>query len=113
MVCTVVILNTEDPVRLMTQYVESKRSEGFEGQEMIPFILRFPESIHTTADLQKIWHLTEAVKAAFGSNRVVSLSESPDYRDTGETLLNDPYITPALLTDHDFDFTKWKDRRGY
>ena len=103
------ILNSEDPIRQMVHYVEGKAKEGFEGQEIIPFIIRFPEGIRTIADLQKIWHLTEEVKATFG-NRVISLSEIPDYHDTGEALLDDPYITPALFINDDFDLAAWKER---
>ncbi|MGH7965027.1 MAG: hypothetical protein ACRERD_24985, partial [Candidatus Binatia bacterium] len=72
------ILNPEDPIRQTTSYVESKEGNGFEGREMIPFIIPFPGGIQTTADLQSIWRLTAAVKGRFG-NRVVSLAEIPAY----------------------------------
>src|SRR5205814_6998424 len=42
--------------------------------------------------------------------QVLSLSEIPDYRDTGEALLDDAYITPALFTDDHFDLALWKER---
>lgn len=103
------ILNPEDPIRQMAHYVTGKGSEGFEGQEVVSFIISFPSGIRTITDLQKIWHLTEELKSAFGQ-RVVSLSEIPHYQDTGEVLLDDPHITPALFADGRFDLATWKER---
>ncbi|MGH7965613.1 MAG: hypothetical protein ACRERD_28000 [Candidatus Binatia bacterium] len=103
------ILDEDDPVRQMDRYVAGKVQEGFEGREMIPFIITFSDGIQTIADLQKIWAFTEKVKATFG-NRVASPSEIPDYRDTGEQLLDDPHITPALFTDSRFELAAWKAR---
>jgi hypothetical protein len=99
------ILQPADAARAMDHYVTNRLREGFEGREMIPFILTFPEGIGTTADLQKIWRFSQEVKAAFG-NHVLSLAEVPDYRDTGERLLDEPYITPALFSDEQFDNTQ-------
>ena len=103
------ILNPADPMRNMDRYVTNKVPEGFEGREMIPFILTFPNGIQTPADLQKIWHFSQQVKAVFG-HQVVSLAEIPDYQDTGEALLDEPYITPALFTNDPLNLATWKER---
>lgn len=83
--------------------------EGFEGREAISFIIVFPDGIRTIADLQKIWDFTGKVKTSF-DNRVASLAEIPNYRDTGERLLDDPHINPVLFTDGHFDLDIWKER---
>jgi predicted RND superfamily exporter protein len=102
-----VLLRADDPFRRMDRYVQGKVEEGFEGREVIPFVLH--GGIQSAEDLQKILRLTEAVQEAFG-DAVFSLSEAPAYRDTGETLFDEPYITGKELTDPSFALNEWKEQ---
>jgi predicted RND superfamily exporter protein len=101
------ILNKEDHYYLMDQAVQKKRMFGFEGTEFVPLILKFPGGIESKKDLKKIYQLTEQAKEVFG-NRILSLSEVPDYHDTGIELLDLPYIHPAIFKDPNFDLEEWK-----
>jgi hypothetical protein len=101
------ILDERNAYRANDLYVRGKVTEGFQAQEYIPFILTFPTPISAPADLQRIRDFTVRAKRAFGT-AVLSLSELPNYRDTGEELLNDPYI-PAVVP-ADFDVEAWKRR---
>ncbi len=101
------ILDDSDPFRVSDQYVRGKRGEGFQGQEFIPFILKFEDGIRTPQDLIRIRDFTNRAIDFFGP-AVLSLSEVPDYRDTGEELLNEPHI-PERIGD-DFSIEDWKRR---
>ncbi len=101
------ILDADNPFRVSDRYVRGKRAEGFQGQEFIPFILRFDDGISTPADLERVREFTDRVKARFGQS-VLSLSEVPDYRDTGDELLNFPHI-PGEIPEG-FDMGAWKAR---
>jgi len=102
-----VILREDDSWRQMDRYVREKTEEGFEGREFISFILN--GGIHSTEDLKKILHFTEAAKEAFG-DAVLSLSEVPAYSDTGEVLLYKPYITSEEMSRPDFNLKEWKEK---
>ena len=101
------ILNEEDVFYRMDRYVASKISAGFEGAEMVPLILRFPGGITTKKDLTKIYYWNQKAKEIFG-DRVLSLAETPNYKDTGEELLDFPYISSVILKDSNFDLEDWK-----
>ncbi len=101
------ILDDENYYRVSDLYVRAKRAEGFQGQEFIPFILKFEQGINDRADLERIKDLTDRIKNEFGGS-VLSLSEVPDYRDTGEEILNTPHIPEQIPAD--FDIEAWKRR---
>lgn len=102
-----IIVQADDPVRRMDQYVKGKVSAGFEGREAIYFFLH--RNISSSEDLRAVLDFTAAVKNRFGGS-VASLAEVPEYRDTGETLLDDPYITQQEITRPDFSFAQWAER---
>lgn len=100
-----VILREDDPFRLMNQYVQDKVQEGFEGREFIPFVIN--TSIKSGEDAEKILAVTRAAQAAFGET-VLSLATTPDYHDTGEALLDEPYITKTALAAGNFPVKEWR-----
>lgn len=102
------ILNRDDPYYQMDQYVQAKQQEGFMGAECVPLILKFPGGIRGTDDLKKILHLHRDAEDAFG-RRILSLAEAPNYKDTGEALLDVPYVGTEVLDDKVFDVKKWRE----
>ena len=102
-----VILREDDPFRLMDQYVRGKVHEGFEGREFIPFVIN--ADIRSAAEAEKILHVTQAAQSAFGET-VLSLATAPAYQDTGEALLDEPYVTTATLASSNFQAEEWKGR---
>jgi predicted RND superfamily exporter protein len=101
-----VILRADDPWRVMDRYVhETKHREGFDSEETITFFLN--GGLHAPQDLARTIDVTQAVKSTFG-DAVLSLSEIPAYEDTGEVLRDDPYLTPALVTEPAFDLSAWQ-----
>ena len=100
-----VILRQDDPFNQMDRYVRTKVSEGFEGREFIPFIFNHG-GVQSPADLQKIFTFTKVAQDTFGDT-ILSLSTVPHYRDTGESLLDEPYITGSEQTPV-FDLHEWK-----
>jgi len=95
-------------MRRMDRYVQDKTAEGFEGREFIPFVLN-GGGIRSAADLQHLLHVTETAQGAFGDT-VLSLSTVPAYRDTGETLVDEPYVTAEKISRPDFDLRRWKEQ---
>jgi hypothetical protein len=90
-----VILRQDDPFRVMDRYVQGKVREGFEGREFIPFVLN--TGVHSAEDAAKILRVTRAAQKTFGDT-VLSLATTPEYRDTGEFLLDIPYVTDVTVT---------------
>src|SRR5262245_57045672 len=91
-----VILRPDDPFNQMDRYVRAKVSEGFEGREFIPFIFNHG-GLQSPVDLQKVFAFTKAAQDTFGDT-ILSLSTVPRYQDTGEALLDEPYITGSEQT---------------
>jgi predicted RND superfamily exporter protein len=100
-----VILREDDPFQQMNRYVQDKVHEGFEGREIIPFVIN--TGVHALKDAEKILQVTRAAQQAFGET-VVSLATTPAYHDTGETLLDEPYITKARLAAPQFHIEEWR-----
>ncbi len=90
-----VILRQDDPFRVMDRYVQGKVREGFEGREFIPFILN--TGVHSAEDAAKILRVTRAAQKTFG-DAVLSLATTPEFRDTGEFLLDTPYVNDVTVT---------------
>jgi predicted RND superfamily exporter protein len=101
-----VILQEDDPVRQMDLYVRGKVSEGFDGREFIPVVLK-GKGGRSIADLQQILSVTEAAEQTFGDT-VMSLAIAPAYQDTGDTLLDEPYITLRELAKNGFALLEWQ-----
>ena len=99
-----VIVRSDDPLRQMHQYVLAKQSDGFDAGEAISFIVR--GGLHTRDDLARVAQWTERVEQTFGEG-ILSLAKVSAYRDNGETLQDEPYITPETLTSPAFDMTQW------
>lgn len=78
--------------RQMHEYVQSK--EGFSPQDLIPIIIKLSHD-NTTA-FREVIRLTQAIKDT-QTGGVLSIAELPEYRDTGEALLDDPYLTSQVL----------------
>lgn len=102
-----VILREDDPFRVMDKYVKDKVAEGFEGREIIPFVIH--TGPHFGADAEKILHVTRAAQQAFGET-VLSLATTPAYRDTGEALLDEPYVTTRTTGFSTLQTTEWRQR---
>ena len=102
-----VILREDDPFRLMDLYVREKVREGFEGREFIPLVIN--ANIRSEEEAEKILHVTQAAQATFGET-VLSLATVPAYQDTGDTLLDEPYVTKAGLTPQNFQTEEWQSR---
>lgn len=102
-----VILRQDDPFRMMDRYVKDKVREGFEGREFISFVINM--GIHSGPDAEKILQVTRAAQQAFGET-VVSLATTPAYRDTGETLLDEPYVTKRNRTFSETQASEWRQR---
>ncbi len=102
-----VILREDDPFRSMDLYVQDKVREGFGGREFIPFVLH--GGLRSQADAEKIIRLTRAAQHTFGET-ILSLATTPAYHDTGETLLDDPYVTKTAvaLFDSQPQTSEWK-----
>lgn len=103
-----VILRKDDAVRHMDLYVRGKVQEGFEGREFIPLVLH-GGGTRSVNDLQKILQVTEAAEQAFGDT-IVSLATIPAYQDTGEVLLDEPYITARAIARGDFPLLAWQEK---
>ncbi len=101
------ITDTENAARRSNLYVQERKADGFDSGEAIPFVLRFPNGIHTPADLRRIRDFTESVKLKLGP-AVVSAATISNYHDTGEELQDEPYV-PADIPD-DFDVEAWRSR---
>lgn len=100
-----VILREDDPFRLMDLYVQDKIREGFEGREFIPLVIN--GNIRSREDAEKILRLTRAAQAVFGKT-VLSLATAPAYQDTGEALLDEPYVTKTAVASENFHAEDWK-----
>jgi predicted RND superfamily exporter protein len=104
-----VILRPDDPFRLMDKYVKDKIGEGFEGREFIPFVIN--TGVRGGLDAEKILRVTRAAQQAFGET-VVSLATTPAYQDTGEALLDQPYVTQHLAKFSESQMQEWRRRLG-
>ena len=100
-----VILREDDPFQLMDRYVQDKVQEGFEGREFIPLVIN--ASISSEENAEKILQVTRAAQAAFGET-VLSLATAPAYHDTGEALLDEPYVTKGALSATNFHGEDWR-----
>jgi len=100
-----VILQKDDPFRLMDQYVQDKIQEGFEGREFIPLVIN--TGIRSGEDAEKILQVTRAAQAVFGKT-ILSLATAPAYQDTGEALLDEPYITKTALSVMNSSMKDWQ-----
>lgn len=100
-----VILRQDNPFRLMDQYVQDKVREGFEGREFISLVIN--GELRSEEDAKKILRLTRAAQAAFGET-VLSLATAPAYQDTGETLLDEPYVTKTAVAPGNFHGEDWR-----
>lgn len=102
-----VILRQDDPFRVMDKYVKDKVGEGFEGREFIPFVIK--TGTHSEPDAEKILHVTRAAQQAFGET-VLSLATTPAYQDTGEALLDEPYVTKRTVGLSEQQMGEWRRR---
>lgn len=96
------VLNKNDPYYKMDQHVNSKASEGFEPTEFVLFVLKFPNGINSKADLDKALAFSQKLENEFG-DRILSLAQIPNYKDTGTELLDEPYLKTDIR-----DISTWK-----
>ena len=84
------------------------QEQGLLTGEAISFVLPFDGQV-TKADLAFVKKFTADVERAFPESGfgVISLATAANYRDTGEELLDDPYITDELLADLHWDRDTW------
>ncbi|MAG44773.1 hypothetical protein CL633_02685 [bacterium] len=97
-------LNKDDPYYKMGQHVRSKAPEGFEPNEFVIFVLHFPNGINSKDDLEQALDFNEKLEQEF-RDRVLSLAQIPNYKDTGEELLDKPYLNAGID-----DIAEWKRR---
>lgn len=100
-----VIVNPDDPMSHMHHYVLAKQREGFDAGEAISFILH--GGLHARDDLAQVEQWTKRVEQEFGEG-VLSLAKVSAYQDTGESLRDEPYITPETLASPTFDIAQWQ-----
>lgn len=74
------------------------RQDGFDPQEVIPIIIKLPDGLKTEK-LEEAINISEDLKQLPGG--VLSISEMPEYRDTGEELIDSPYLTRETLKNFD------------
>jgi predicted RND superfamily exporter protein len=101
------ILDKSNPFLQSDVYVRGRRADGFHADESVLFLLRFPQGIRSTEELQRVREFTERVKAEFGP-ALLSLSNVSDYQDTGDALLTARYIPEEFGPE--FNMREWKDR---
>ncbi len=101
------ILNADDAIQQMHQYVLAQQSRGFEAGDAISFILQ--DKLHSPEALTRVLQFTEKLEAAFGDS-LLSLSKVPAYQDTGEALRDEPYITHEELTSPLFNLSQWQEK---
>ena len=96
-------LPSDNRYRLMHEYVQAKA--GFSPQDLIPIIIKTPE--FDAASVQTILTLSKNAQQQL-SGGVLSLAALPNYVDTGEELLDVPYVTDqsAAAVTHN----SWKKR---
>lgn len=99
------IVNPTDPLRQMHHYVLAKQRDGFDAGEAISFILH--GGLHARDDLARVEQWTKRVEQELGEG-VLSLAKVSAYQDTGESLRDEPYITPEALTSPAFDIAQWQ-----
>lgn len=99
------IVNLTDPLRQMHHYVLAKQREGFDAGEAISFLLH--GGLHARDDLTQVEQWTRRVEQKFGEG-VLSLAKVSAYQDTGESLRDEPYITPETLASPTFDMAQWQ-----
>jgi predicted RND superfamily exporter protein len=100
-----VILREDDPFRMMDRYVHDKVRDGFEGREFISFVIN--SGVHSARDAEKILRVTRDAQAVFGET-IASLATVPAYRDTGDTLLDEPYVTKHAVASSHFQIDVWR-----
>src|SRR2546426_12369189 len=81
-----VILRTDDPMRQMDRYVQDKAAEGFEGREVVPFVLN-GGGLRSAGGLQHLLHGTETAHGAVGGT-ALRLSTGPAYPASGEAVVH-------------------------
>lgn len=104
------LLNKNDPYYLMDKKVESFSEQGFKPGDSVAFVIPFKEGISRSV-LLRIKSFTDKLKIAFPEFSILSLSTVPNYKDTGEELLNEPFINDEVLKKAEHEnhfFEKWK-----
>ena len=99
------LLNKEDPCYVMDKRAEALMAQGLKTSDVITLVVTFNPEISANG-LRFISTLTDELKAAFPAYGILSLSVVPRYRDTGEELLNSPYIDEKTLEEISSDSSK-------
>jgi predicted RND superfamily exporter protein len=90
------LLNEDDPFYKMDKKAEALVPKGLKTADVITFVISFPSGL-TVQELTFIKDFTGEVKAAFPEFGILSISCVPRYRDNGEELLNNPYVTDEII----------------
>ena len=113
------IMNKDNPVRKMDEYVSSKKAEGFNPAEPIIFPIKFgkkigkkeilfPNGIQSKEDLKKIYEWTNRLKDEFGES-VISLATIPNFLDEEGELKSEYYINSSLFKSNSgLNIGNWK-----
>jgi predicted RND superfamily exporter protein len=99
------LLNKEDPSYIMDKRAEALMARELETSDVVTLVMTFNPRI-SAKDLQRVQTLTDELKTAFPEYAILSLSVVPMYRDTGEELLNRPYIDDKVLEEISSDDSK-------
>lgn len=107
------IMNRDNPVRKMDDYVTGRKRDGFRPDEATVITQKFSRGIKSVQDLKAILDLNDFLKREFGkrgldSDRLTSLATMPRFVDKGNELEGDYYINPSILFNSNFDLETWK-----
>ncbi len=90
------LLNTKDPFYQLDRKAENLMAPGLRTSDAITLVMPLDSPL-SAEDLLRLQILTRELRQAFPGYGVLSLSVVPRYRDTGEELLNEPYIHDRVI----------------
>lgn len=90
------LLNLDDPYFLMDQRVKGYAAEGLRTGDAVGFVIPLTDG-GSAESLAKVKRFTDDLKTRFPEFGILSLSTVANYQDTGEELLNKPYLTEQVL----------------
>lgn len=104
------IMDSENSVRKMDDYVSSKKEYGFNPGETVIFPLNFGQSgIDSVEKIKKVFEWSSRLEKTLGDG-VISIANIPEFVDNGGDLRGDPYINSSMLADGKYDVNAWKNR---
>lgn len=109
------LLNKNDPFYKMDQQAEQLSNQGLRTGDAVNFVLPFTgkEGKLVKKDLIFIYDFYQELKARFPGYGVLSLTNIAKYRNLGDELTADPYLSEAVVKEikenPDWDINAWKE----